>query len=90
MTENGGGYREKDKRRIGYGESGERWMKRPEAKVFANREHYKKAFHHASSPESVAPDINAFRKSCIHTPYFLSTIFFLIPESTNSWELLDL
>jgi hypothetical protein len=29
----------------------------------------KKAFDHASSPKSVTPDINAFLKSCIHTPY---------------------
>jgi hypothetical protein len=35
---------EKEKRRIGYGESGERWVQRTEAKVFANREGYKKSF----------------------------------------------
>jgi hypothetical protein len=33
---------EKAKWRAGYGESGERWVERPEAKVFANRERYKK------------------------------------------------
>jgi hypothetical protein len=32
---------EKDKRRAGYDESGERWVERSEAKVFANRERYK-------------------------------------------------
>jgi hypothetical protein len=63
------GLGEKDKLRISYGESGERWVERAEAKVFANRERYKKAFYHAPSLKSVAPDINAFRKSCIHTPY---------------------
>jgi hypothetical protein len=33
---------EKDKLQAAYGKSGERLVKRPEAKVFANREHYKK------------------------------------------------
>ncbi len=33
---------EKDKRRISYGESGERWVEKAEAKVFAKRERYKK------------------------------------------------
>jgi hypothetical protein len=33
--------REKDKRRAGYGESGERWVERAEAKIFANRKRYK-------------------------------------------------
>jgi hypothetical protein len=32
---------EKDKLRTGYSESGERWVERAEAKVFANRERYK-------------------------------------------------
>jgi hypothetical protein len=60
---------EKDKRRAGYGESGERWVERPEAKVFAKRERYKKRFYHASSPKSIAQVIHAFRKSSGHTPY---------------------
>jgi hypothetical protein len=60
---------EKDKRRAGYGESGERWVERPEAKVFAKRERYKKRFYHASSPKSVAQVIHAFRKSSGHTSY---------------------
>jgi hypothetical protein len=50
MTENGWG-----KERKKNGESDERWVQRSEAKVFANKEHYKKAFNHATSPESVAP-----------------------------------
>jgi hypothetical protein len=60
---------EKDKRRAGYSKSGERWVERPEAKVFAKRERYKKRFithplfYHASSPKSVAQVIHAFRKS---------------------------
>jgi hypothetical protein len=62
---------EKDKRRAGYSESGERWVERPEAKVFAKRECYKKRFYHASSPKSVAQVIHAFRKSSGHTPYIL-------------------
>jgi hypothetical protein len=43
--------------------------------VFANRERYKKAFYHAASQKSVALDINAFRKSCIHTPYIYMLLF---------------
>jgi hypothetical protein len=35
------GYGEKDKRGAGYGESGERWVERAEAKEFANRDRYK-------------------------------------------------
>jgi hypothetical protein len=35
---------EKDKRWAGYGESGERWVERSEAKVFAKRERYKNVF----------------------------------------------
>ncbi len=42
---------------------------RPEAKVFAKRERYKKRFYHASSPKSVAQVIHAFRKSSGHTTY---------------------
>jgi hypothetical protein len=64
---------EKDKRRAGYGESGERWVERPEAKVFAKRERYKKRLYHASSPKSVAQVIHAFRKSSGHTTYLYST-----------------
>jgi hypothetical protein len=33
---------EKDKLQAAYGKSGERWAEKPEAKVFANRERYKK------------------------------------------------
>jgi hypothetical protein len=44
-------------------------VERVEAKVFANSERYKKVFSNGTSPKSVAPDINAFQKSCIHTPY---------------------
>jgi hypothetical protein len=29
----------------------------------------RKTFNHATSPKSIAPDIHAFRKTCIHTPY---------------------
>jgi hypothetical protein len=32
---------EKDKRQASYGESGERWVERAEAKVFENKERYK-------------------------------------------------
>jgi hypothetical protein len=67
------GVREKDKRRNGYGESGERWVERAEAKVFEKRERYKKRFNHKTSPKSLAKVIHAFRKSCIHTPYMYST-----------------
>jgi hypothetical protein len=45
------GQGEKDKQWAGYGESGERWVKRPEAKVFANRERYKTLFDHTTSPK---------------------------------------
>jgi hypothetical protein len=45
------GQGEKDKQRTGYGESGERWVQRAEAKVFAKRERYKKNFNHATSPK---------------------------------------
>jgi hypothetical protein len=38
------GVKREYKRRAGYGESGERWAERAEAKVFANREHYKNFF----------------------------------------------
>ncbi len=62
---------EKDKRRSGYGESGERRAERAEAKVFAKGQRYKKLFMHATSPKSLAPLIHAFRKSCIHTSYIL-------------------
>jgi hypothetical protein len=63
------GEREKDKQRSSYGESGERWAERDEAKVFAKRQRYKKLSMHATSPKSLAPVIHAFRKSCIHTSY---------------------
>jgi hypothetical protein len=42
MTEDGEGYGEKDKQWAGFGESGERWMERAEAKVFAVEECNKK------------------------------------------------
>jgi hypothetical protein len=64
---------EKDKRRIGYGKSGERWVERAEAKVFAKRERYKKLFHHATSPKSLAQVMHAFRKLSGHTPYVFKT-----------------
>ncbi len=54
---------EKDKRRIGYGVSGERWVERAEAKVFAKRERYKK----------LAQVIHAFRKLSGHTPYYMQS-----------------
>jgi hypothetical protein len=44
---------------------------RAEVKVFAKRKRYKKLFKHAISPKSLAPVIDAFRKSCIHTSYTL-------------------
>jgi hypothetical protein len=59
---------EKDKRRIGYGESGERWVERAEAEVFAKRERFKKLVIHATSPKSLAQVIHAFRKLSGHTP----------------------
>jgi hypothetical protein len=60
---------EKDKRRIGYGESGEKWVERAEAKVFAKRERYKKLINHATSPKSLEQVIHTFRKLLGHTPY---------------------
>jgi hypothetical protein len=49
-------------------------VERPEAKVFAKRERYKKRFYHASSPKSVAQVIHAFWKSSGQTPNILGTI----------------
>jgi hypothetical protein len=82
------GVRREDKRRIGYGESGERWVQRAEAKVFANRERYNKAFNHAPSLKSIAPDIKAFRKLCIHTLYvcaYRKLTTFYEPESVGTY-----
>jgi hypothetical protein len=67
MTENGGG-----KERKINSESGERWAERAEVKVFAKRQRHKKLFKHATSPKSLAPVIDAFRKSCIYTSYLTS------------------
>jgi hypothetical protein len=43
-------------------------VERAEAKVFANREPYKKLFNHATSPKSLAQVIHAFWKLSGHTP----------------------
>jgi hypothetical protein len=65
---------EKDKRRIGYSESGERWMEKAEAKVFAKRERYKKRFNHKTSPKSLRQVIHVFRKSSGRTSYCVGTL----------------
>ncbi len=67
-------FREKDKRRAGYGESGEICVERAEAKVFANRECYKNFFYHATSPKSLRQIIHVFRKLSGQTPYIHRSI----------------
>jgi hypothetical protein len=51
----------------------DRWKKLKQ-KSLQTESALKKAFNHAASPKSIALDINAFRKSCIHTPYICSHI----------------
>jgi hypothetical protein len=63
MAENGGGKEKKDNRGPSTANQVERWVEQAETKVFANRGCYKKVFHHATSPKSLAPDTSshAFR-----------------------------
>jgi ligand-binding SRPBCC domain-containing protein len=68
---------EKDKWRISYGESGERWVERTEAKVFANRERYKDFLIMQPSPKSLRQVIHVFRKLSGRTSYILDVQYVL-------------
>ncbi len=69
------GLGEKDKRQAGYSRSGERWVERAEAKVFANRDLYKiflittTTINHKTFLKSVTQVIQALRKLSGHTLY---------------------
>jgi hypothetical protein len=68
MTENGGGQERKINDRPATANQVRDGWKELKYKC-SQIESAMKKFNQATSPKSLSPDIDAFRKSCIHTPY---------------------